>query len=58
MPLPDLALSLARPAVIYDFWNSFDPIGLSLPDGIAYMPLGGAASETLVHTATTWRNAI
>jgi nucleotide sugar dehydrogenase len=40
MPLPELARAMARPALVYDFWNCFDARELPLPDGVAYMALG------------------
>ncbi len=40
MPLPELARSMARPALVYDFWNCFDAQELPLPDGVMYMALG------------------
>jgi nucleotide sugar dehydrogenase len=46
MPLPELAAAMAKPAVIYDFWNTFDVGSLALPDGVDYMPLGGVVSQS------------
>ncbi|EWY35888.1 hypothetical protein N825_32480 [Skermanella stibiiresistens SB22] len=40
MPLSRLARGLARPAIVYDFWNSFSPERLSLEDGVRYVALG------------------
>ena len=43
---------MGEPALIYDFWNHFEPRNLRLPAGRAYMPLGnhgstlGAAGRT------------
>jgi UDP-N-acetyl-D-mannosaminuronic acid dehydrogenase len=40
MPLTELTAQMARPALVYDFWNCFDARELSLPDGVGYMALG------------------
>jgi UDP-N-acetyl-D-mannosaminuronic acid dehydrogenase len=40
MPLSQLSRTLARPAVIYDFWNNFAPERLTLPEGVRYVALG------------------
>ena len=40
MPLSELAHRMARPALIYDFWNCFDTRDLPLPEGVVYMALG------------------
>lgn len=40
MPLEDLALTMARPGLIYDFWNSFTGTALRLPKDVSYMALG------------------
>lgn len=42
MPIETLSETMARPAVIYDFWNNFNLQSLNLPKGIHYLPLGGA----------------
>jgi nucleotide sugar dehydrogenase len=42
MPIETLSETMARPAVIYDFWNNFNMKSLNLPDGVRYLPLGGA----------------
>ena len=42
MPLEQLAERLARPSLIYDFWNNFDSRDLALPDSVRYASLGGA----------------
>ena len=40
MPLPLLAERMARPAVIFDFWNNFATTNMELPHGITYTGLG------------------
>lgn len=40
MPLNSLSSRLAEPALIYDFWNHFEPRNLRLAPGRFYMPLG------------------
>jgi UDP-N-acetyl-D-mannosaminuronic acid dehydrogenase len=40
MQIHDLAASMARPGLIYDFWNCFRTADLRLPKGIVYMALG------------------
>jgi nucleotide sugar dehydrogenase len=40
MPIERLAHSLARPGLIYDFWNNFEARELRLPEGTGYMALG------------------
>jgi UDP-N-acetyl-D-mannosaminuronic acid dehydrogenase len=40
MPLPLLAERMARPAVIFDFWNNFASVNAELPEGIIYTGLG------------------
>lgn len=40
MHLEELATSLAKPGIIYDFWNLFDH-SLKLPSGMQYIALGG-----------------
>ncbi len=41
MPLSDLMIPMARPAIVYDFWNCFNPDDLHLPLGVGYAALGG-----------------
>lgn len=41
MALESLAEDLARPGLIYDFWNTFDAREKLLPDGVRYLALGG-----------------
>ena len=40
MPVERLADRLARPGLIYDFWNNFEARDLRLPAGTGYMALG------------------
>lgn len=40
MPLPRLADAMARPGLIYDFWNCFDAQNLHMPEGVGYVGLG------------------
>jgi UDP-N-acetyl-D-mannosaminuronic acid dehydrogenase len=40
MPLSALADSMARPGVIFDFWNNFSAASVELPDDIIYTGLG------------------
>jgi UDP-N-acetyl-D-mannosaminuronic acid dehydrogenase len=40
MPLSRLSNGLARPGIVYDFWNSFPPERLTLADGVRYVALG------------------
>ncbi len=40
MPLAELAAGMARPALVYDFWNCFDARELPLAEGVTYMALG------------------
>ena len=40
MAIESLADSLARPGLIYDFWNHFEARDLRLPDSTGYMALG------------------
>ncbi|HZL59512.1 MAG TPA: nucleotide sugar dehydrogenase [Stellaceae bacterium] len=40
MPLSALAESMARPGVIFDFWNNFGAANVELPTGVIYTGLG------------------
>lgn len=40
MPMATLAERLARPALVYDFWNNFVARDLMMPAGTTYMALG------------------
>lgn len=44
MPLESLAATMARPGLIYDCWNLFNPGDFELPEGVAYVGLGGHAA--------------
>lgn len=43
MPINALAEQMARPGVIYDFWNNFSADDLNLPEGTGYVALGSHA---------------
>ena len=47
MPLENLAGSLARPAIIYDFWNSFSARNLELPEQVTYCGLGSGTWSSI-----------
>ncbi|HEX3866585.1 MAG TPA: nucleotide sugar dehydrogenase [Gemmatimonadaceae bacterium] len=47
MPISGLAARMARPGLIYDFWNTFRAGDLHLPDGIGYMALGSHGRAVL-----------
>ncbi|MDD4627723.1 MAG: UDP binding domain-containing protein, partial [Syntrophomonas sp.] len=47
MQIEDLSELLARPALIYDFWNNFVAKELHLPSGIGYMALGSHSRAVL-----------
>jgi nucleotide sugar dehydrogenase len=40
LPVEKIALEMARPGIIYDFWNHYHPNTLALPDGVDYITLG------------------
>ena len=40
MSVGTLAGAMARPGVVYDFWNNFDAHALRLPESVAYLALG------------------
>jgi nucleotide sugar dehydrogenase len=44
MNITALAGDMARPGIIYDFWNNFDGSDLNLPAGVFYASLGGGGS--------------
>lgn len=56
MPLARLSHHLARPGLVYDFWNSFDPDRLEMAPGTRYVALGGHSvpvpAPGLVQTVT------
>jgi hypothetical protein len=37
---------MARPGLIYDFWNFFNAPDLHLPEGVRYMALGSHGRAT------------
>lgn len=47
MPVARLAAGMARPGLIYDFWNNFTASALDLPSGVGYMALGSHRSAVL-----------
>lgn len=47
MPMETLAKTMARPALIYDFWNSFKAPALHLPSHVGYMALGSHGQAVL-----------
>ncbi len=47
MPVAQLADQLARPGLIYDFWNCHDAVELHLPRGTGYMALGSHGKAKL-----------
>ncbi|PWC43545.1 nucleotide sugar dehydrogenase [Azospirillum sp. TSO22-1] len=49
MPLPDLASRMDRPGFIYDFWNNFNSREVDLPEGTAYIALGGHGAVRFAH---------
>lgn len=49
MSLEDLAGTMARPALVYDFWNHFRAGDLRLPEGVGYMALGSHRKALLPH---------
>jgi UDP-N-acetyl-D-mannosaminuronic acid dehydrogenase len=51
MPIARLADVMARPGIIYDYWNNFDADDLRLPEGIRYMALGSHGRANLAMTA-------
>lgn len=40
MPLSQLSHRMARPGLVYDFWNNFDPERLAMAEGTRYVALG------------------
>ncbi len=47
MPVSELAVRMERPALIYDFWNTFRAHDLHLPDGVGFMALGSHGQARL-----------
>jgi nucleotide sugar dehydrogenase len=52
MPIEQLAERMARPALIYDFWNCFRAGDLHLPAGVGYIALGSRGKAVLPEGAT------
>ncbi len=46
MPIDGLASRMAKPGLIYDFWNCFKAEDLHLPSGIIYTALGSHGKST------------
>ncbi len=40
MPISDLCSKMAKPGLVYDFWNNYKSEDLHLPESIGYMALG------------------
>lgn len=51
LPIETLAASLARPGLVYDFWNSFGGKVLHLPFGTGYVALGSHGCSILPTSA-------
>ncbi|HYI69793.1 MAG TPA: nucleotide sugar dehydrogenase [Skermanella sp.] len=51
MPLSRLSRGMARPAIVYDFWNSFVPERLTLEDGVRYVALGSHPMRATIPAA-------
>jgi UDP-N-acetyl-D-mannosaminuronic acid dehydrogenase len=49
MPLETISATMAKPALIYDFWNSFDARNLRLAPGVCYMALGNHGAGKTAH---------
>ena len=47
MPFDDLAATMARPGLIYDFWNTYVAEKLHLPEKIGYIALGSHGRAVL-----------
>lgn len=50
MPLENLAELMARPSIVYDYWNMFSPNDLHLPPGTGFMALGAAGRAILPYS--------
>ena len=42
MPIETLSEAMAKPGLVYDYWNNFNTNSLNLPAHVRYMSLGGA----------------
>lgn len=51
MSLAKLTHSMARPAIIYDFWNNFSSVHLTLPYNIYYTALGLRGGNSITQYA-------
>jgi nucleotide sugar dehydrogenase len=47
MPLDALCARMARPGLVYDFWNNFNAAEVALPNGVGYMALGAHGRAVL-----------
>lgn len=47
MPIEEFAAKMARPGLVYDFWNCFKAEDLHLPEGVGYMALGSHGKAVL-----------
>ncbi|MFC1515422.1 nucleotide sugar dehydrogenase [Thermodesulfobacteriota bacterium] len=47
IPIENLAEKMARPSLIYDFWNNFNAADLNLPAGTGYAALGSHGKALL-----------
>lgn len=47
MSIETLCAEMARPGLIYDFWNHFDARDLDLPEGVGYMAIGAHGQASL-----------
>ncbi|HYD31881.1 MAG TPA: nucleotide sugar dehydrogenase [Azospirillaceae bacterium] len=51
MPVAQLAETMERPGIIYDFWNNFTSFDLQLPEGTSYVALGSHGRASFAHVA-------
>ena len=47
LPIETLSENMAGSGLVYDFWNSFDPTELTLPNRIGFIGLGGHGAGRL-----------
>lgn len=50
LPLVELAGTLARPGIIYDYWNHYDARDMRMPTGVLYMALGDGTQISPRHS--------
>jgi nucleotide sugar dehydrogenase len=50
MPLERYAEKMARPGLVYDFWNSFPVSSVHMPTGTGYLALGSHGKSVLPNT--------